>query len=97
MVKEPQVRKQKVVETLRPIKLVYPEIAKRNGREGKIKIHIHVNAEGTGKSVDFLDADRPKMFDRAVREMYLQEKLFPASENGYIVETTVIFTLKEGG
>ena len=90
-------RKQKVVETTHPIKLIYPEIAKRNGREGKIKVHIHVNADGTGTEIDFLDADRPKMFDRAVREMYLQEKLFPTSDAGYIVETTIIFTLKEGG
>ena len=72
-------------------KLVYPEIAKENGVQGRVTLQFTVNADGTVSNVKVLRGVDPALDKEAVRVVSMSPKWKPGKQRDRAVKVTYTF------
>ena len=72
-------------------RLVYPEIAKKNGVQGRVTLQFTVDTDGTVKNVKVLRGVDPSLDKEAVRVVSMSPKWTPGRQKGRAVSVTYIF------
>jgi len=72
-------------------RLVYPEIAKENGVQGKVMLQFTVNADGTVSNVKVLRGVDPSLDKEAVRVVSSSPKWKPGKQRDRAVKVTYTF------
>ncbi len=72
-------------------RLVYPEIAKENGVQGKVMLQFTVNADGTVSNVKVLRGVDPSLDKEAVRVVSMSPKWKPGKQRDRAVKVTYTF------
>ena len=72
-------------------RLVYPEIAKENGVQGKVMLLFTVNADGTVSNVKVLRGVDPSLDKEAVRVVSMSPKWKPGKQRDRKVKVTYTF------
>ena len=72
-------------------RLVYPEIAKKNGVQGRVTLQFTVDTDGTVKNVKVLRGVDPSLDKEAVRVVSMSPKWTPGRQKGKAVSVTYIF------
>ena len=72
-------------------RLVYPEIAKENGVQGRVTLQFTVNADGTVSNVKVLRGVDSSLDKEAVRVVYSSPKLKPGKQRDRAVKVTYTF------
>ena len=72
-------------------KLVYPEIAKENGVQGRVTLQFTVNADGTVSNVKVLRGVDPTLDKEAVRVVSMSPKWKPGKQRDRAVKVTYTF------
>jgi protein TonB len=71
---------------------VYPITARRNGIEGRVLVHLHVDPDGTVKRVQIVEATPRGVFEREVVKVLMQWRFAPEAV-GFIGEVEIGFRL----
>jgi protein TonB len=74
------------------IEPVYPQLALSRGIEGRVKARILIKTDGSVESVEILEADPPRLFDRAVIRAVQRWKFAPRVVDG---QTRSDFAIQE--
>ena len=72
-------------------RLVYPEIAKENGVQGRVNLQFTVNADGTVSNVKVIRGVDPSLDKEAVRVVSSSPKWKPGKQRDRAVKVTYIF------
>lgn len=72
-------------------RLVYPEIAKENGVQGRVTLQFTVNADGTVSNVKVLRGVDPSLDKEAVRVVSMSPKWTPGKQRDRAVKVTYTF------
>ena len=72
-------------------RLVYPEIAKENGVQGRVTLQFTVNADGTVSNVKVLRGVDPALDKEAVRVVSMSPKWKPGKQRDRAVKVTYTF------
>ena len=72
-------------------RLVYPEIAKENGVQGRVTLQFTVNADGTVSNVKVLRGVDPALDKEAVRVVSMSPKWVPGKQRDRAVKVTYTF------
>lgn len=73
-------------ETPKPI---YPESARRKGREGTVLLRVLVNEEGRAKTIEIYQSSGDESLDRAATESIQQSRFIPARYGQKAVESWI--------
>jgi protein TonB len=57
-------------------------VARQKGYQGKVKIRVHYNHEGSMTKIDIIESSGIKMLDEAIKNAALDWKISPSSING---------------
>ena len=71
--------------------LVYPEIAKENGVQGRVTMQFTVNPDGSVKNVKVLRGVDPSLDQEAVRVISMSPKWTPGKQRDRAVKVTYTF------
>ena len=72
-------------------RLVYPEIAKKNGVQGRVTLQFTVDTDGTVKNVKVLRGVDPSLDKEAVRVVSMSPKWSPGKQRDRAVKVTYTF------
>lgn len=76
----------------------YPEKERRAGREGSVKVKLHIGIDGRVGRVEIMES-KGKSFDKAAKSVAKRMRFSPAMFNGRLVAVrlrqTIIFRLED--
>lgn len=76
----------------------YPDMARRRGIEGSVRLGFVINAQGRVENIQVLESNPGGVFDRSARRAAARWRFTPSTENGVAVprkaEKTIEFRLK---
>ena len=72
-------------------RLVYPEIAKENGVQGRVTLQFTINTDGSVSDVKVLSGVDPSLDKEAVRVVSMSPKWTPGKQRGQAVSVTLTF------
>lgn len=72
-------------------RLVYPEIAKKNGVQGRVTLQFTINTDGSVSDVKVLSGVDPSLDKEAVRVVSMSPKWTPGKQRGRAVSVTLTF------
>lgn len=67
----------------------YPDLARRRGIEGHVKLSFTINAQGRVENIEVLEAQPANVFDRSARRAAARWRFTPRMENGIAVPRQV--------
>jgi periplasmic protein TonB len=70
----------------------YPITARRNGTEGRVVAHLHVNPDGTVRQVQIVESSPRSVFEREVVKALMQWRFAPEAV-GFVGEVEIGFRL----
>lgn len=71
--------------------MVYPEMARQRGIEGRVLVSVLINTDGSAETVEVLESDPPGVFDNAVLQAVGAWQFSPARYNDQTVRVWARF------
>src|SRR5690554_4265881 len=72
----------------------YPDMARRRGIEGFVRLGFTINANGRVENIEVLEASPPNVFDRSARRAAARWRFTPGMENGIAVPRKAVKTIE---